>query len=117
MTIASRVLAVVDYLLPVVGWVYVYLFHRKDALAVFHLRQSIGLFLFLGGTVVLWAVVAWVLAWIPLMAVLAVALFALVIASWIFGFIVWVLGLINAVSNRLKPLPGVGNWADRLPIR
>lgn len=46
--------AVIAYLIPVVGWLYVYLFQRKNTLAVFHLRQSIGLVLFLIGSLVVW---------------------------------------------------------------
>jgi hypothetical protein len=84
---------------------------------MYHLRQSIALSLFLMGTVIAWAVIAWLLAWIPYLAILGIALFALVIAAWLFGIVALVLGLINALSNRLAPLPGLGRLADRLPIR
>jgi len=116
MSKTSRFPAVLAYL-PVIGWLYVFLFERQNASAVYHLRQSIGLFLFLIGSVIAWAVIAWVLAWIPLMAVISVALFAIVIAAWIFGFVALIMGLLNALRNRLVPLPGVGQWASRLPIR
>ncbi len=48
--------AVIAYI-PVIGWLYVYCFQRKNPLAVFHLRQSVGLVLFLIGTLVVWAIV------------------------------------------------------------
>jgi uncharacterized membrane protein len=108
---------VLAYLIPVIGWLYVFFFQRKNSLAVYHLRQSIGLFLFLIGTMVGWAVIAWVLAWIPYMAVVSIALFAIVMAAYLFGVVAWLLGLSNALSNRSAPLPLFGQWANRLPIR
>ncbi len=113
----SRLPAVVVYLFPVVGWLYVWSFQRKNPLAMYHLRQVIGLLLFLAGTVVGWAVVAWILAWLPYLAVLSIALFTLVIAAFLFGAVTWVVGLIRAVSSRATPLPAFGRWAERLPIR
>jgi uncharacterized membrane protein len=113
----SRLPAVVAYLIPVIGWLYVFTFQRKNTLAMYHLRQSIGLFLFLVATITGWAVIAWVLAWIPYMGALSAALFTLVMAAYLFGMVAWILGLINALSRRAAPLPGFGPWANRLPIR
>ena len=114
---ASRVPAVIAYLIPVIGWLYVLLFQRKNAAAMFHLRQSIGLCLFLVATMVGWAVVAWLLAWIPYMAAVSAALFTIVIAAYLYGFVAWILGLVNALRNRVALLPWLGPWANRLPIR
>jgi uncharacterized membrane protein len=103
--------------LPIIGWLYVILFQRKNLLAVYHLRQSVGLLLFLIATMAGWAVIAWILAWIPFLGVLGMALFTMVIAAYIFGIVAWIVGLMNALGNRLTPLPLFGRWADRLPIR
>ncbi len=113
----SRFPAVVAYLVPVIGWLYVYLFQRKNLLAIYHLRQAIGLCLFLIGVAVGWAVIAWLLAWIPCMAIVSMALFTIVIAAFLYGVVVWIMGLVNALSNRLAPLPLFGRWANRLPLR
>lgn len=113
----SRLPAVLAYLIPVIGWLYVYLFQRKNPLALYHLRQSVGLVLFLVGTLVGWAVIGWVLAWIPYMAVLSIALFTIVMAAYFYGFVAWILGMINALTSRLAPLPLFGRWANRLPIK
>lgn len=113
----SRFPAVIAYLVPVIGWLYVFIFQRKNPLAMYHLRQSIGLFLFLIMAIVGWAFVAWILAWIPYMGAVGAALFGLVIAAYMFGVVVWLLGMINALRERISPLPGFGNWASRLPIR
>jgi len=112
----SRVSAAVAYI-PIIGWLYVLFVQRKDALAIFHLRQSIGLFLFLLVVLVGWAVIAWILAWVPYLAVLSASLFALVILAYLYGVIAWVTGLIRALRNQEMPLPVFGNWANRLPIK
>ena len=112
----SRVSAVLAYLLPIVGWLYVLLFEPRNELAVYHLKQSIGLVVFLAATTAGWLVAGWALAWIPYVFVLSVALFALVIAAYIYGVVAWVLGMRNAARARLAPLPLFGEWARRLPI-
>lgn len=108
--------AVIAYLVPVVGWLYVYLFQRNNALAVYHLRQAVGLVVFLVGTLLIWAVVAWLIAQIPFMAVMSISLFTIVMAAYMFGFVVWVLGMLNAARGKSTPLPLIGQWASRLPI-
>ena len=117
MSRSSRFPAVVAYLIPIIGWLYVYSFQRRNTLAMYHLRQSIGLFLFLAAMMAGWAVIAWVLAWIPYMGALGAGLFTIVIAAYLFGIVAWMLGLINALRNRATPLLGFGQWANRLPIR
>jgi uncharacterized membrane protein len=112
----SRLPAVLAYI-PVIGWLYVLVFQRRNLLAMYHLRQSIGLVVFLIASIVCWAVIAWILAWIPYMAVVSIALFSIVIMSWLYGIAVWVMGLMNALRNRLSPLPVFGQWANRLPIK
>jgi uncharacterized membrane protein len=109
--------AVVTYLLPLVGWLYVIFFQRDNTLAMYHLRQSIGLWLFLLGTLVVWGVIAWALVWLPYMSALAVALFTIVMAIYLFGAAVWLTGLIRALKKQATPLPVFGRWAERLPIR
>jgi uncharacterized membrane protein len=116
MTSSSRFPAVLAYI-PVIGWLFVLFFQRKNELAIFHVRQSIGLVVFLVGVFLAWAVVAWILAWIPLMAIIGIALFTVVIAAILFGAVALVMGLLNALRNRFTPLPLFGQWANRLPIK
>jgi len=112
----ARFSAAIAYI-PVIGWLYVFLTQRKSPLALYHLRQSIGLFVFLIAVLVIWMVVAWLLAWIPYMAIVSAALFTLVIVAYFYGVIAWVLGLIKALRSEVTPLPVFGRWADRLPIK
>ncbi len=115
MSAPSRMPAVLAYV-PVLGWLFVFFAHRRNPLAVYHLKQSIGLVLFLITTSVGWAVVGWVLAWIPYLFIVSIALFALVIAAFIFGLVAWLLGVRNALSAQLTPLPLFGEWANHLAM-
>jgi len=113
---AERVMAALAYI-PVIGWLLVLIFQRQNALAVYHVRQSIGLVLFLVGALVIWAVIAFLLAQFPMFSAVGVALFTLVMAAYFFGLVVLVIGVVNALKGKANPLPGFGQRAERLPIR
>jgi uncharacterized membrane protein len=117
MNTSSRFPAVLAYLLPVLGWLYVFFYQRRNSLALYHLRQAIGLVLFLIVILMAWAVVGWLLAWIPYLDVLSIALFALVMSAYFYGAAAWLFGIYNALRNRESPLPLFGRWASRLPIK
>jgi uncharacterized membrane protein len=116
MNMSSRLPAVLTYLLPFLGWLYVWFFQRRNSLALYHLRQAIGLVVFLIVTFLAWGVVGWLLAWIPYLHVLSVALFALVVGAYLYGTVAWLIGMYNAFRDRQSPLPLFGQWASRLPI-
>lgn len=113
----GRHAAFLAYLLPVVGWLYVFLLHRKNGLAVYHAKQSMMLTMTAAGVPVAWALVAWIVSWIPLAGpLIAVTLFTLVILAYIFLTVDWVIGMIYALYARMRPVPLVGRWAERIPI-
>jgi len=112
----GRFPAFIAYFLPVIGWIYLGLFQSKNKFARFHMRQSVGLFLFLIGVALGWGIIAWVLAWIPYAVVLGMALFSLPMAACIFGAIAWIIGMVNALSLRETSLPFIGSYSNRLPF-
>src|SRR5687768_9770908 len=101
----SRIVAMCAYLIPVFAWLYIFFFERKNLLALYHLKQSIGLLLFLLTTTLGWMVIGWIIAWIPYMSVLSIALFALVLTAYLYGLVAWLMGLSNALRARMVPLP------------
>ena len=108
--------AFLAYLLPVFGWLYVFLFRREDEFAVYHAKQSMVLTIAAIGAPVVWAVAAWVVAWIPLVGpVIAAALFALVLLAYVALGAIWIVGMVNALQAKMKPVPIVGTWAERIP--
>lgn len=116
MKTSDRLLAVIAYLLPVLGWLFVGIFQRKNSFAMFHLRQAVGIFLALLIAFTSWVVVGWLIAWIPYGFVLSMVLYALVIVVVIAVVIAWLVGMINALRLRKTPGPVFGRWSNRLPI-
>ncbi len=113
----KRYLAFLSYLLTIPGWLYVLLFHRKDELAVYHARQSMLLTLLAVGAPVVWAVVGWIISWIPYWGfIITVILFTLVIAIYVLLVVDWIVGMVYALQAKIKPVPVVGQWAWRIPI-
>jgi uncharacterized membrane protein len=108
-------LAFLAYLLSIPGWLYVLLFRREDEFAMYHAKQSLGLTIAAIGAPVAWALVAWIISWVPLVGpVVAAATFALVILAYIVLFAVWIVGMVYALRGRARPVPVFGRWAERL---
>jgi uncharacterized membrane protein len=112
---SDRISALIAYI-PVIGWIYVLIFRRQNSLPMFHVRQSIGLFIFLVGSLAIWTAVTWVLGWIPFGFMVGVALFTLVITAYIFGLITWISGIIQALQGRMELLPIFGKMANRIQL-
>ena len=102
--------------IPIIGWIYVLLVANREEFGRFHLRQSIGLVLFLVAAFAGWAGIAWVIAWLPFGSTVSVTLFTMVIAAVGYGVIAWIIGIVNALRGEMNPLPIFGRWAhDKLP--
>ena len=113
----KRYLAVIAYLVPVLGWLYILLFQKEEKFAVYHAKQSLVLTITAVLAPVTWAVVAWILALVPLVGpVTAVSVFALVILVYISLAVIWVIGMIYALRAKMKPLPVFGGWAEKIPV-
>lgn len=114
---SSRISAFLAYLLLIIGWLYVFLLNRNDRLAVYHAKQSIMIVLAAIATPVVWVVFSWLITFIPLVgAVLAIASFALVIATYFALVVAWLVGMSYALQEKIKPVPLVGKWAEHLPF-
>jgi uncharacterized membrane protein len=46
--------------------------------------------------------------------IVAAALFSLVIGIYIFVGVAWIVGMVCARQAKMKPLPVIGGWAERL---
>jgi uncharacterized membrane protein len=97
----AKTIAWVSYI-TIIGWIIAYVNHSnalvKSPVATFHLRQSFGLMVIYFGV---WIVSMILIFAIPLLGML----FWLV---YIALFVLWIIGLINAVNGEIKPLPVVG---------
>jgi uncharacterized membrane protein len=111
---APRLLAFVAYLLPIIGPLFILLFSRRNLFALYHAYQSLAI---VAGAIVvplLWLIVSWAISWVPLAgAVVGVALFALVISTWVMVVITWIMGMINALQGNYRRLPVFGQWGEK----
>jgi uncharacterized membrane protein len=111
---SSRYLAFLSYLLSLPGALFVLLARRDDSFAIFHARQSLALAIVALITPLIWGVLAWGLAWIPLVGpMLGVILFALVIAAYVGLFFSWIAGMIYSLKGIVRPIPLIGARATR----
>jgi uncharacterized membrane protein len=100
--------AVVCYI-TLIGWLIAYFAlykNKKSDLSGFHLRQTLLLHIIAFIINVLTFLAFWHL--FPGFIVTTLAILLLIL---------WLIGLFNAVNNKQKPLPLLGNWAQRLFAR
>lgn len=116
METTNRFPALLAYLLLIFGCLYVFIFQRNDEFAIYHAKQSLLIVLTALITPLVWAVVTWLLSWLPFGFLVGVALFATVIATYIFLAIIWLLGMVYVSQTKTKPLPIIGGWAKWIPI-
>ncbi len=84
MSKSSRYLAFFAYLLSAPAALYVLLARRDDPFAVFHAKQSLAIVVAAVAAPLLWVVIAWAGAWIPIAGpLIGLTLFALLIAVFI----------------------------------
>ena len=106
--------ALLAYLLSIVGAAYVLFARRKEEFAVYHAKQSLGLGLLAIVILLIWGVAGWLLSWIPYLGfIFAVAAFALVIAAYIGLLIAWLFDMKFALDERMQPVPVVGGLIQR----
>lgn len=108
-------MALLAYLVPMVGSLVVIFTSRKNLFALYHACQALALFLIALAAPAVWVLFALAVTWIPIAGpVLSAASFALVIAAFIVLAIAWVVGVANSVRERLEPVPVFGDWGVQL---
>ncbi len=92
----DNTVAVVAYI-TLIGFIIALIMHQnnKNSLGAFHLREMLGLIIF--------GVGLWIVSIIPFLGTV------LYFVGAIGLFVLWVLGLINAVNKEMKPLPLIGD--------
>jgi len=107
-------LAILAYVIPIVGPIYLMIARRENTYVQCHARQMLALALALIALPMAWVVIAWPISWVPIAgASVAAALFALVVVGFLFGVGIWIAGLLQVVRGSLKPLPLVWGLSER----
>lgn len=95
----SKLFAFLAYLLNIVGFIIVLLVKKDDKFAMYHAKQSLVLFV----------------AWVVICVVGLVIPFILPIGGLLL-LILWVIGVINALTGKEKPLPLIGKYGEKLKL-
>jgi uncharacterized membrane protein len=112
---SNRLVNFLIYLIPVVGWLIGLTLLRRNLSALYHSCQALALTLGLVLVPLIWAVSAWLLAWIPVAGpTFSIATFSLVVAAIPAVVIAWVVGMVNALRDDVKQVPVFGAWGEQL---
>ena len=99
----TKVFALISALLPIIGFIIVYLVAKTDKYAMFYAKQG----LVLG---IVWIVGDIILGLIPIIGWIILGLFTLVMV------ILWIIGIINSLSGKEKELPVIGSFASKIDL-
>ena len=110
----NRWIAFLAYI-PVVGWLLVWGMRRSDELAVFHARQSVALTVLAVVIPLIWLVFALLVTAIPYAGpVIAVSSFALVVLTFLYLGVMWLMGFAHALQGKQSTLPLVNRVTVRI---
>lgn len=112
---SDRLFAVLSYVLFIVGGLLVLLTQRRDSLAAHHARQSLGIAIAFAAVLGVWIVFGWLITLIPYVgSLMAVATFALVMLTFFYLLILWIVGLVAALRGNALQLPLVDTVVQRV---
>ena len=98
----SKIFALLGVLLTLIGFLIAILAKKNDKYVMFYGKQGLVLFL------------AWVIAWAVMM---------IPFVGWIVGWILyvcivilWIIGIIYSLSGEMKPIPVIGQFAEKIKV-
>lgn len=93
-----RLFGIIGYIFPILFFLPMVTEHKDNSFAMYHANQQLILLLFL--------IIGNTAASILTVILIGLLLYPIV---WIFGLICMILGIMNVVNERKKPLPLIGN--------
>lgn len=110
-----RLFAMLAYILPLVGGIIGLAADRANPLTRIHAQQSIAAVLVMILSFIVWVVVGYLVGLIPIAGpIIAVSLFSLVIAMFIFLVMNWIISLAVAMRGQERTIPFANRLVKRL---
>ncbi len=102
----TKLFAFLGVFLTVIGFIIVYAMKKDNKYAMYYGKQ--GLVLFIG----------WMAVWVLAMILFRIPIIGLIIiwAMYLVMGLLWVLGMIYALSGKMKPIPVIGQFADKINL-
>jgi len=97
----GKLFAFLAYLLGIIGFLIVLLAKKDNKFAMYHAKQSLVLF-------IAWVIVSVVGTIIPF-----IGWFIIMPIGSLVLIIFWILGMINALTGKEKPLPFIGQFGSK----
>ncbi|MBN1376803.1 DUF4870 domain-containing protein [Candidatus Woesearchaeota archaeon] len=100
----EKIFALLCYLISIIGVVIVLLTKKeRGKFSLYHAKQ--GLILFIAWIAM--GIIATILGYIPFLGALIGAVL------WILVFVLWIIGIINSLTDKQEPLPVIGKYAEK----
>ncbi|MBW2970060.1 DUF4870 domain-containing protein [Candidatus Woesearchaeota archaeon] len=100
----SKLFAFLGVFLTILGFVIVMLARKKDKYAMYYGKQGLVLF-------VAWAIISIVGTIIPV-----IGWFIIMPLGHLLMIILWIVGIVNSLSGKMKPVPIIGKFGEKLNI-
>ncbi len=97
----GKMWAFLAYLLSIIGFVLVLLLKKDNKFAMYHAKQSLVLFILAIGISIIGSIIP-VIGWFIILPIGNLVILVL-----------WIIGIINALGGKEKPLPLIGGFADK----
>ncbi len=110
----GRAFAALAYIVPLLGGIIALIADGRNQLTRVHAQQSIAAVFTLVLSLIVWAVVGYIIGLVPLVGpVVTISLFSLVIAVAVFLVVNWLISFLRALRGEERTIP----LANRLAIR
>ena len=88
--------------LSIIGFIIVILLKKKSRYVMYYAKQSLVLFIVMviANAVLLVPLLGWII--FPVL--------------WLIVAVLWVIGWVNALSGKMKPIPVIGKYADQIKL-
>jgi uncharacterized membrane protein len=107
----SKILAIIAYILGIVGFLIIFVAKRNDKFAMYHGKQALVLGI---AEIIAWIAVLILSAILAFIPVLGALLSTLLTLAYIVAVIYLVIvGIMNAANMKEKQLPYIGQYAEK----
>lgn len=103
----ARLFAFLGIFLTVLGFILVYATRKDDKYAMYYGKQ--GLVLFISWVFV--CIISAIVIWVPIFGQLIAELLQIAMV------LLWITGMIYSLSGKMKPIPLVGEFADKINLQ
>lgn len=98
----TKLFAFLGVFLTIIGFIIVYATRKQDKYAMYYAKQGLVLFIAY--------IIAWAIVIVPVIGWL------LSVPLYIFLLILWIIGIIYSLSGEQKPIPLIGEFADKINL-